>query len=96
MRSIRIKKETDVEIECFIHGAMCTCYSVRCMLSNYMTNRDSNRGGCAQICRFAFDIEDNEKSGILSRFLLVEINFLPTDIIAKPCLIIEDHDVVSG
>ena len=48
--------ETGVDIECFIHGAMCTFYSGRCCLSNYFTNRDSNRGGCAQICRFAFDI----------------------------------------
>lgn len=49
--------ETGVDIECFIHGAMCTFYSGRCVLSNYFTNRDSNRGGCAQVCRFNFDIE---------------------------------------
>ncbi len=41
-----------VDLEVFIHGAMCTFYSGRCVLSNYLTNRDSNRGGCAQICRF--------------------------------------------
>ena len=41
---------------------MCTFYSGRCCLSNYFTNRDSNRGGCAQICRFAFDIDNNEVS----------------------------------
>ena len=56
-----IYDETGIDIEVFIHGAMCTFYSGRCCLSNYFTNRDSNRGGCAQICRFAFDIEDNEK-----------------------------------
>ena len=50
--------ETGVDIECFIHGAMCTFYSGRCVLSNYFTNRDSNRGGCAQVCRFNFDILD--------------------------------------
>ena len=50
--------ETGVDIECFIHGAMCTFYSGRCVLSNYFTNRDSNRGGCAQVCRFNFNIED--------------------------------------
>ena len=49
---------TNVDIEVFIHGAMCTFYSGRCCLSNYLTNRDSNRGGCSQVCRFAFDIED--------------------------------------
>ncbi len=52
-----IYKETGLDLEVFIHGAMCTFYSGRCCLSNYFTNRDSNRGGCAQICRFAFDID---------------------------------------
>ena len=47
-----------IDLEVFIHGAMCTFYSGRCTLSNYFTNRDANRGGCAQICRFAFDIEE--------------------------------------
>ena len=50
-----------VDLEVFIHGAMCTFYSGRCVLSNYLTNRDSNRGGCAQICRFAFDIDHHDQ-----------------------------------
>lgn len=49
--------ETKVDTEVFVHGAMCTFYSGRCVLSNYFTKRDSNRGGCSQICRFAFDLE---------------------------------------
>lgn len=49
--------KTGVDVEVFIHGAMCTFYSGRCVLSNYLTNRDSNRGGCSQVCRFAFDLE---------------------------------------
>lgn len=49
-----IIEKTGMDIEVFIHGAMCTCYSGRCALSNYVTNRDANRGGCAQVCRFAF------------------------------------------
>ncbi len=57
----RIKKETGIEIECFVHGAMCTSISGRCVLSNYATNRDSNRGGCAQVCRFIFDIDDENQ-----------------------------------
>lgn len=58
----RIKEETGLEIECFMHGAMCTSISGRCVLSNYCTNRDSNRGGCAQICRWEFDyIKDGKK-----------------------------------
>ena len=47
------KVHTDIEV--FIHGAMCTCFSGRCALSNYVTNRDANRGGCAQVCRFTFE-----------------------------------------
>ena len=49
--------KTGIDIEVFIHGAMCTFMSGRCVLSNYFTNRDSNRGGCAQICRYNFDID---------------------------------------
>lgn len=56
-----IIKETNIDIEIFIHGAMCTFYSGRCCLSNYLTNRDSNRGGCSQVCRFAFDINEDKK-----------------------------------
>ena len=57
-------KKAKVDTEVFIHGAMCTCYSGRCYLSNYMTNRDSNRGGCAQICRWTFDLYDEYKHKI--------------------------------
>lgn len=56
-----IYEHTKIDLEVFIHGAMCTFYSGRCCLSNYFTNRDSNRGGCAQICRFAFDIDNEEQ-----------------------------------
>ncbi len=56
-----IYDKTGLDLEVFIHGAMCTFYSGRCCLSNYFTNRDSNRGGCAQICRFAFDIDDYDE-----------------------------------
>ncbi len=55
---IRIKKESNIELETFIHGAMCVGYSGRCVLSNYLTNRDSNRGGCSQICRWNFELYD--------------------------------------
>lgn len=48
--------KTGVEIETFVHGAMCASYSGRCVLSNYFTLRDANRGGCAQICRWDFDL----------------------------------------
>ena len=58
---IKIKEETGVDIECFVHGAMCTSFSGRCVLSNYATNRDSNRGGCAQVCRFIFDADNTDQ-----------------------------------
>lgn len=55
-----IIRETNMDIEVFIHGAMCTCYSGRCTLSNYVTGRDANRGGCAQVCRFSFDTDSKK------------------------------------
>ena len=55
-----IKEKTGLDLECFIQGAMCTSFSGKCVLSNVTTNRDSNRGGCAQICRWCFNI-NNEK-----------------------------------
>ena len=55
-----IVTKTGLEVEVFLHGAMCTCFSGRCALSNYITNRDANRGGCAQVCRFAFNTSDNK------------------------------------
>ena len=55
-----IIEKTGMDIEVFIHGAMCTCYSGRCALSNYATNRDANRGGCAQVCRFAFKTTEDK------------------------------------
>ncbi|SHG59732.1 peptidase U32 family protein [Ornithinibacillus halophilus] len=51
-----IRQNTDVEIEAFIHGAMCISYSGRCTLSNHMSNRDANRGGCSQSCRWKYDL----------------------------------------
>jgi U32 family peptidase len=51
-----IKEKVDIEIEAFIHGAMCIAYSGRCVLSNHMTARDSNRGGCCQSCRWDYDL----------------------------------------
>lgn len=52
--------ETGMEIETFVHGAMCASYSGRCVLSNYFTNRDANRGGCSQICRWTFKMYEND------------------------------------
>lgn len=59
-----MKEKVDIEIESFVHGAMCIAYSGRCVLSNHMTARDSNRGGCCQSCRWDYDlyaVEDGEE-----------------------------------
>ncbi|MFC4305499.1 peptidase U32 family protein [Cohnella boryungensis] len=57
-----IKSHMDVELEVFIHGAMCSSVSGRCVLSNHFTDRDSNRGGCCQSCRWKYDLHADEES----------------------------------
>ena len=56
---INIKNNIDLELECFIHGAMCSSISGRCVMSNFLTNRDANRGGCSQICRWDFNLKNS-------------------------------------
>ena len=56
----KMKEEVDIEIEAFVHGAMCIAYSGRCVLSNHMTARDSNRGGCCQSCRWDYDLYEQQ------------------------------------
>lgn len=60
---IRQKVSPDLEIETFGHGAMCVSYSGRCLLSNYMTGRDSNRGACAQPCRYQYSLVEEKRPG---------------------------------
>ncbi len=60
---IRAKTPTSLEIETFGHGAMCVSYSGRCLLSNYMTGRDSNRGACAQPCRYQYALMEEKRPG---------------------------------
>lgn len=69
---INISK-TGIEIETFIHGAMCTSFSGKCVLSNYMTNRDSNRGGCAQVCRWEFETKNTNNLTIMPK----DLNMVP-------------------
>lgn len=68
-----IKEYTGLELEAFIHGAMCTSISGRCIMSNYVTNRDANRGGCAQICRWCF--QNSEASDI--QICPKDLNMIP-------------------
>lgn len=60
---IRINTPKELEIECFVHGAMCVSFSGRCLLSNYMTGRDSNRGDCAQPCRWRYALLEEKRPG---------------------------------
>ena len=63
IREIRAKAPRELEIEAFVHGAMCVSYSGRCLLSNYMTGRDANRGACAQPCRYQYALVEEKRPG---------------------------------
>lgn len=57
------KAPKGLEVECFVHGAMCVSYSGRCLLSNYMTGRDAARGACAQPCRYRYSLVEEKRPG---------------------------------
>lgn len=63
IKEIGEKTPSTLEIEAFVHGAMCISYSGRCLLSNYMVNRDSNRGACAQACRWQYSLVEEKRPG---------------------------------
>lgn len=89
IRELRARVPDDLELECFVHGAMCMAYSGRCMISAYLTGRSANRGACAQSCRWTYHLmeqkrpneffpveEDGEGMTILSSFDLNCLDFL--------------------
>ncbi|MBO5060562.1 MAG: U32 family peptidase [Clostridia bacterium] len=63
IREIRSKTPKDLELEAFVHGAMCVSYSGRCLLSNYMTSRDANQGACAHPCRWNYSLVEETRPG---------------------------------
>ena len=63
IRELRAKTPKELEIEAFVHGAMCVSYSGRCLLSNYMTGRDASRGACAQPCRYQYALMEEKRPG---------------------------------
>lgn len=63
IKTIRDKTPNDLEIEVFVHGAMCMSFSGRCILSDYMTHRDANRGDCAQHCRWKYHLVEETRPG---------------------------------
>lgn len=60
---IRAKIPKELEIECFVHGAMCVSFSGRCLISSYLTGRDANRGDCAQPCRWKYHLYEENREG---------------------------------
>lgn len=62
-----MSEKANIELEYFVHGAMCVAYSGRCMLSNYYSNRDSNRGGCSQSCRWNYSLSKEQDDGSLEQ-----------------------------
>lgn len=60
---IRAKTPSDLDIEVFVHGAMCVSFSGRCLLSQYLVNRDANRGECAQPCRWGYHLMEEKREG---------------------------------
>ena len=63
MREIRERTPKELELEAFVHGAMCISYSGRCLLSNYMTGRDANQGACAHPCRWNYSLVEQTRPG---------------------------------
>ena len=63
IKEIRAALPKEVELECFVHGAMCISYSGRCLLSNYLNGRDSNKGACVQACRWEYSITEKSRKG---------------------------------
>ena len=63
IKEIRDNTPADLELEAFCHGAMCISYSGRCLLSNFMTGRDANRGACAHPCRYKYRLEEEKRPG---------------------------------
>lgn len=63
VRNIRQNTSPELEVEAFVHGAMCVSYSGRCLLSNYMTGRDASRGACAQPCRYQYALMEEKRPG---------------------------------
>lgn len=78
---VELKKNSNVAIETFIHGGMCSSYSGRCTLSNYMVNRDANKGGCAHSCRWTYKLYQNSKEIDGTNFIIASCDLMAIDYI---------------
>ena len=88
IKSIRENIPDDMEMECFVHGAMCISYSGRCLLSAYMTGRDANRGACTHPCRWKYAVEEEQRPG---EYMPVEESERGTFIFNSKDLCMIDH-----
>ena len=73
----KMKEETGLEVECFVHGALCYCYSGQCLLSSMIGGRSGNRGQCAQPCRLPYSVEGDRPADLMSLKDLCTIDLLP-------------------
>lgn len=76
IRSVRTALRPETEMECFVHGALCVCYSGQCYLSEYISGRSANRGECIQACRSLYDLEDAEGRTIVRNKALLSLRDL--------------------
>ncbi|MGB9826496.1 MAG: peptidase U32 family protein, partial [Desulfofundulus sp.] len=83
-----IRRQVQVPLEVFVHGAMCISYSGRCLLSNYMTGRDANRGDCAQACRWRYALVEEKRPG---EYFPVEEDARGTYILSSRDLCLLEH-----
>lgn len=84
-------KKKKAEVEVFVHGAMCISYSGRCLLSNYLTGRDSNRGACAQPCRWGYELRESEPS--VNKNLVEDAGAFPIEEDANGTYILNSKDL---
>lgn len=89
----QIKRATGLEVELFIHGSMCMSYSGNCTISNYTKGRDSNRGGCAQSCRFSYTLQYADHAPLENRFFMSSKDTLGVDLL--PAFFEEQIDSVK-
>lgn len=91
IKEIRDAIPEDIDIECFAHGAMCISYSGRCLLSNYFTGRDSNKGACAQLCRWSYALYSKDKNNENGEYYPVEEDERGTYILNSKDLCLIQH-----
>jgi len=91
IKEIKASVGDDIDIECFCHGAMCISYSGRCLLSNYFVGRDSNKGACAQPCRWGYSIHSENKENEVGGFYPIEEDGRGTYILNSKDMCLIEH-----